>query len=99
VGLSASPCLRARLKALEAAESSVVTVALVDGKAVGAGFVAYIEVRLGEAGRSLFKAASRRRCSDAPSDRCCFGSPGDFDYLLKVACGRLDEFHRFSPRC
>ena len=45
VGLSASPCLR-RVKALEAVGVIRRYVALVDGKAVGAGFVAFIEVRL-----------------------------------------------------
>jgi DNA-binding Lrp family transcriptional regulator len=93
VGLSASPCLR-RVKALEAAGVIRRYVALVDGKAVGAGFVAFIEVRLEkqtEAYSSRFEAVVLGRMEVID---CAFVT-GDFDYLLKVAVADLDEFHRF----
>jgi DNA-binding Lrp family transcriptional regulator len=93
VGLSPSPCLR-RVKALEAAGVIRRYVAILDGKAVGAGFVAFVEVRLekqSEAYSNRFETAvlSRSEVID-----CAFVT-GDFDYLLKVAVADLDEFHRF----
>lgn len=93
VGLSPSPCLR-RVRALEAAGVIRRYVALVDGKAVGAGFVAFVEVRLekqAEAYSTRFETAVMGR---AEVIDCAFVT-GDFDYLLKVAVADLDEFHRF----
>jgi DNA-binding Lrp family transcriptional regulator len=93
VGLSPSPCLR-RVRALEAAGVIRGYVALLDGKAVGAGFVAFVEVRLerqSEAWSTRFETAILAR------PEVIEGSfvTGDFDYLLKVAVADLDEFHRF----
>lgn len=93
VGLSPSPCLR-RVRALQAAGIIRRTVALLDGKAVGAGFVAYVEVRLekqSEAFSSRFEAAILAR----PEVLECAFVTGGYDYLLKVAVADLDEFHRF----
>ena len=93
VGLSPSPCLR-RVRALQAAGIIRRTVALVDGKAVGAGFVAYVEVRLekqSEAFSSRFETAILAR----PEVLECAFVTGGYDYLLKVAVADLDEFHRF----
>jgi DNA-binding Lrp family transcriptional regulator len=93
VGLSPSPCLR-RVRALEEAGAIRGYVALIDGKAIDAGFVAYVEVRLerqDEAYSQRFETAAlaRREVID-----CAFVT-GDFDYLLKVAVADLDDFHRF----
>jgi len=93
VNLSPSPCLR-RVRALEAAGVIRGYVALIEGAALGAGFVAYVEVRLerqAEAFSQRFESAalSRREVID-----CAFVT-GDFDYLLKIAVADLDEFHRF----
>lgn len=93
VGLSPSPCLR-RVKALEAAGVIRRYVALLDGKAVGAGFVAFVEVRLerqSETWSIRFETAVLAR---PEVTRCSFVT-GDFDYLLEVAVADLDEFHRF----
>ncbi len=93
VGLSPSPCLR-RVRALEAAGIIRGIVALVDGKAVGAGFVAYVEVRLekqSEAFSSRFETAILAR----PEVLECAFVTGGYDYLLKIAVADLDEFHRF----
>ena len=83
VGLSPSPCLR-RVRALEATGTIRGIVALVDGKAVGAGFVAYVEVRLekqSEAFSSRFETAILAR----PEVLECAFVTGAYDYLLKVA--------------
>jgi len=93
VGLSPSPCLR-RVRALEAAGIIRRTVALIDGEAVGAGFVADVEVRLekqSEAFSSRFEAAIVAR----PEVIECSFVTGGYDYLLKVAVADLSEFHRF----
>ena len=93
VGLSASPCLR-RVKALEAAGVIRRYVALVDGKTVGAGFVAFIEVRLEKQAEVYSKRFEAAMLGRPEVIDCCFVT-GDFDYLLKVAVADLDEFHRF----
>ena len=93
VGLSPSPCLR-RVRALQAAGVIRRTVALLDGKAVGAGFVGYVEVRLekqSEVFSTRFEAAILAR----PEVLECAFVTGGYDYLLKVAVADLDEFHRF----
>lgn len=93
VGLSPSPCLR-RVKALE--EKGVIRgyVALVDGKAVGAGFVAFIEVRL-EKQVEAYSSRFEKLVLTRPEVIDCAFVTGEFDYLLKVAVADLDEFHRF----
>jgi len=93
VNLSPSPCLR-RVRALEAAGVIRGYAALIDGAALDAGFVAYVEVRLerqSESFSSRFEAAilARREVID-----CAFVT-GDYDYWLKVAVADLDAFHRF----
>ncbi len=93
VGLSPSPCLR-RVKALEAAGVIRRYVAIVDGAAVGAGFLAFVEVRLekqAEAYSIRFETAIAAR----PEVIDCAFVTGDYDYLVKVAVADLDEFHRF----
>jgi Lrp/AsnC family leucine-responsive transcriptional regulator len=93
VGLSASPCLR-RVKALEAAGVIRRYVALVDGAAVGAGFIAFIEVRL-EKQAEVYSTRFETAMLGRPEVIDCSFVTGDFDYLLKVAVADLDEFHRF----
>ncbi len=93
VGLSPSPCLR-RVRALEEAGTILGYSARIDEAALGAGFVAYVEVRLerqSEAYSQRFETTvlSRREVID-----CAFVT-GDFDYLLKVAVADLEDFHRF----
>jgi DNA-binding Lrp family transcriptional regulator len=93
VNLSPSPCLR-RVRALERAGIIRGYVALIDGGALEAGFVAYVEVRLerqSEAFSQRFEAVAlaRREVID-----CAFVT-GDYDYLLKIAVADLDAFHRF----
>ena len=93
VGLSPSPCLR-RVKALEAAGVIRRYVAILDGKSVGAGFVAFIEVRLekqSEAYSQRFETAIQSR----PEVTRCVFVTGDFDYLVEVAVTDLDAVHRF----
>ena len=93
VGLSPSPCHR-RVKALEAAGVIRGYVALVDGKAVGAGFVAFVEVRL-ERQSSGFAERFERAVAQRPEVLECCLVTGDADYLLKVAVADLDDFHAF----
>ena len=93
VNLSPSPCLR-RVRALEAAGAIRGYVALIDGAALGAGFVAYVEVRLerqAEAYSQRFETIALAR----PEVIDCALVTGDYDYLLKIAVANLDDFHRF----
>lgn len=93
VGLSPSPCHR-RVRALEEAGIIRGYVALVDAKAVGAGFVAFAEVRLEKQSHSFsnrFEAAISERSEVLE----CVMVTGDYDYLLKIAVADLDEFRKF----
>ncbi len=93
VGLSPSPCLR-RVRALQAAGVIRGHVALLDAAAVGAGFSAFVEVRLERQAQAVsqrFEAAVMRREEVL---ECAFIT-GDYDYLLKVAVADLAAFHDF----
>lgn len=93
VGLSASPCLR-RVQALRDAGVIQRTVAILDAKKVGAGFIAFVEVRLerqAEPFSSKFEAAMLKRVEVLD----CVFVAGEFDYLLKIAVADLDAFHLF----
>lgn len=93
VGLSATPCLRrvARLR-----ETGVIerTVALVDGSAVGRGFVVFAAVKM----KAQIRAAVdefETAVALMPEVLECYLMAGEDDYLLKVATADLDGFHRF----
>jgi Lrp/AsnC family transcriptional regulator, leucine-responsive regulatory protein len=60
---------------------------VVDGKAVGAGFVAFIEVRLEKQAEAYSKRFETAMLGRQEVIDCCFIT-GDFDYLLKVGGGR-----------
>jgi DNA-binding Lrp family transcriptional regulator len=92
-GLSASSCHR-RVRALEEAGVIRGYVALLDGKAVGAGFVAYVEVRL-ERQAPAAAAGFERVALTRPEVLDCAMVTGEYDYLLKVAVADLDAFHAF----
>lgn len=92
-GLSPSSCHR-RVRALEAAGVIRGYVALVEGKAIGAGFVAFVEVRL-ERQSAATAAAFERAAIARPEILECSLVTGEYDYLLKVAVADLDEFHAF----
>ncbi|KUJ86173.1 AsnC family transcriptional regulator [Ruegeria marisrubri] len=96
VGLSPSPCLR-RVRALEASGAIRGYVALVDGESVGAGFRAFVEVRLekqSEAFSNTFESTILRRDEVL---ECSFIT-GDYDYLLKVAVEDITAFHNFMTQ-
>jgi Lrp/AsnC family leucine-responsive transcriptional regulator len=93
VGLSPSPCHR-RVKALE--QSGVIEryVALVDGKAVGTGFLAFVEVRLERQAKAVAERFEKAIVA-CPEVLECHFVTGEYDYLLKIAVRDLDAFHAF----
>lgn len=93
VGLSPSPCHR-RVRALEADGVIRRYVALVDGKAIGAGFVAYVEVRLEKQAQAA-AARFEKAVADRPEVLECVMITGEYDYLMKIAVADLDEFRAF----
>ena len=93
VGLSPSPCLR-RVQALRDAGIIQRSVAILDAKKIGVGFIAFVEVRLekqAEPFSAKFEAAilKRREVLD------CVFVAGEFDYLLKIAVADMEAFHLF----
>jgi len=93
VGLSPSPCHR-RVRALEEAGIIRGYVALLDGPAIGAGFLAYVEVRL-ERQAVEFSERFEKAVLARAEILECVRVTGDYDYLLKVATRDIETFHRF----
>ena len=93
IGLSPSPCHR-RVRALEEAGIIRGYVALLDGASVGAGFLAYVEVRLERQALEFSERFEKAVLARAEILECVRVT-GDYDYLLKVATRDIDAFHRF----
>ena len=93
VGLSPSPCHR-RVRALEEAGIIRGYVALLDGPAIGAGFLAYVEVRLERQALEFSERFEKSVLARAEILECVRVT-GDYDYLLKVATRDIETFHRF----
>ena len=91
IGMSPSPCLR-RVKHLEANGLIQRYVALLDGRKLGVGLMAYVDVKVpqvpGEAIAERFKEAVARE----PSIIGCFVIAGQFDFLLKVVARDFDNY-------
>ncbi|HMN72618.1 MAG TPA: Lrp/AsnC family transcriptional regulator [Rhodoblastus sp.] len=93
VGLSPSPCHR-RVRALEEARIIRGYVALLDGPSIGAGFLAYVEVRLERQAMEFSERFEKAVLARAEILECVRVT-GDYDYLLKVATRDIEAFHRF----
>ena len=93
INMTPAPCLR-RVKELE--ESGVIRkyVALVEPRLVGLNLTALIEVKL--VSQTLSRLESfERTVSKLPNVLECFLVTGDWDYVLKVLVGDLDEYQKF----
>jgi Lrp/AsnC family leucine-responsive transcriptional regulator len=93
VGLSPSACLR-RVQELERAGVIQGYRAVLNGRAVGRGFVAYVAVGLSDhskASQTAFEQAVR----DAPEVRECHNITGAIEYLLRVEVADLDAYKVF----
>lgn len=93
VGLSPSACLR-RVQELE--KSGVISGyrAVLDREAMGAGFVTYIGVGLGEHTKEA-QHAFERAMQEAPEVVECHNITGTIEYLLRVECADLPSYKRF----
>src|SRR5215469_13250328 len=101
INMTPAPCLR-RVKELE--ETGVIRkyAALVEPRLVGLNLTALIEVKLGSQTQSRLESFERT-ISKLPNVLECFLVAGEWDYVLKVVVGDLDEYHKFlsrgSPPC
>jgi Lrp/AsnC family transcriptional regulator, leucine-responsive regulatory protein len=93
INMTPAPCLR-RVKELE--ESGVIRkyVALVDPRLVGLNLTALIEVKLVSQTQPHLESFERA-VSKLPNVLECFLVTGDWDYVLKVVVGDLDEYQKF----
>jgi Lrp/AsnC family leucine-responsive transcriptional regulator len=93
VGLSPSACLR-RVQDLE--QNGVITGyrAVLDRDAMGAGFVTYIGVALGEHTKEA-QEAFERAMNEAAEVVECHNITGTIEYLLRVECADLPSYKRF----
>ena len=93
VGISPSPCWR-RVKALE--EAGVITkyVTLVNPDTLGLSISIFTNISLDkqiEAALETFQKAVSKR----PEVMECYLMTGDYDYLLRVVVGSLQDYERF----
>jgi Lrp/AsnC family transcriptional regulator, leucine-responsive regulatory protein len=93
INMTPAPCLR-RVKELE--ESGVIRkyVALVEPRLVGLNLTALIEVKLVSQTQPRLESFERA-VSKLPNVLECFLVTGDWDYVLKVVVGDLDEYQKF----
>jgi Lrp/AsnC family transcriptional regulator, leucine-responsive regulatory protein len=93
INMTPAPCLR-RVKELE--ESGVIRkyVALVEPRLVGLNLTALIEVKLVSQTQPRLDSFERA-ISKLPNVVECFLVTGDWDYVLKVVVGDLDEYQNF----
>jgi Lrp/AsnC family transcriptional regulator, leucine-responsive regulatory protein len=93
INMTPAPCLR-RVKELE--ESGVIRkyVALVEPRLVGLNLTALIEVKLVSQTQARLESFERT-ISKLPNVLECFLVTGDWDYVLKVVVGDLDEYQKF----
>ncbi|MEM9148239.1 MAG: Lrp/AsnC family transcriptional regulator [Pseudomonadota bacterium] len=93
VGLSPSACLR-RVQELERAGVIRGYRAVVDGTALGTGFVAYIAVGLLEHSKDA-QRAFERSITAAREVRECHNVTGTVEYLLRVEAADIVAYKRF----
>jgi Lrp/AsnC family leucine-responsive transcriptional regulator len=93
VGLSPSACLR-RVQDLEQAGVITGYRAVLDRDAMGAGFVTYIGVGLGEHTKEA-QTAFERAMQEAPEVVECHNITGTIEYLLRIECADLPSYKRF----
>lgn len=93
VGLSPSACLR-RVQELERAGVITGYRAVLDRSKLGAGFVTYIGVGLGEHNKEA-QEAFERVMDRAPEVVECHNITGTIEYLLRVECADLPSYKQF----
>lgn len=93
VNLSPSPCLR-RVRLLERAGIIAGYAAVIDEKAYGLPIMVFIEIRLQQHSVDIVKAFEAKVAAlDNVID--CYVMTGDFDYMLKVLVGSLEDYEQF----
>jgi DNA-binding Lrp family transcriptional regulator len=93
VGLSPSACLR-RVTALERQGVIRGYRAVLDGAAMGVGFVAYVTVGLNQHTKSA-QEAFERAITRSPEVVECHNITGSVEYLLRVEARDLADYKRF----
>lgn len=93
INMTPAPCLR-RVKELE--ESGIIRkyVALVEPRLVGLNLTAIVEIKLVSQTQPRLESFERT-VSNLPNVLECFLVTGDWDYVLKVVVGGLDEYQKF----
>lgn len=93
VGLSASACLR-RVQELERAGVIKGYRAVLDGQALGRGFLAYVAVGLSEHTKAM-QESFERAMARAPEVLECHNVTGAIEYLLRVEAADLAAYKHF----
>ena len=93
VGLSASACLR-RVQELERTGIIAGYRAVLDQRALGNGFTAYVAVGL-SAHTKREQESFERAMAAAPEVRECHNITGIYEYLLRVEVGDIQAYKRF----
>ena len=93
VALSPSACLR-RVQEMERAGIIKGYRAVLDRNALGAGFVAYVGIGLGDHSKAS-QDAFERAIARSPEVRECHNVTGTIEYILRVECADLPSYKHF----
>ena len=93
VALSPSACLR-RVQEMERAGIIKGYRAVLDRNALGAGFVAYVGIGLGDHSKDS-QDAFERAIARSPEVRECHNVTGTIEYILRVECADLPSYKHF----
>ncbi|HJT39534.1 MAG TPA: Lrp/AsnC family transcriptional regulator [Sphingobium sp.] len=93
VGASSASCWR-RIKALEAAGIFTGTVRLVDPAKIGRGVNVLCNIRMRSHARDA-RQAFETFVNDRPEIIECFSMSGEWDYLLRIVVGDVNDYNLF----
>ncbi len=96
VGLSASACLR-RVQTLEQDGFITRYGAQLDGKKLGLGITAFVQVQVAQDTESETEDF-RARIAEMADVVDCYAVTGSFDYLLKVVAADMESFEDFAMK-
>jgi Lrp/AsnC family leucine-responsive transcriptional regulator len=93
VGLTTTPCLE-RVKRLERAGIIKGYTALIEPRALDAGLVVFVQIRLSRTAQEIFEEFRQAAVALAEVQEC-YLIAGNFDYLIKARVADMDAYRKF----
>jgi Lrp/AsnC family leucine-responsive transcriptional regulator len=93
VGLTTTPCME-RVKRMERDGIIRGYTALIEPRAVDAGLVVFVQIRLSRTSQEIFEQF-RNACVALDEVQECYLVAGNFDYLIKARVADMDAYRKF----